>query len=129
MNVESDGPVGAYRRLLHGPGRQTFAPNIGVEPPEWTLSALCAQVDAEFWFPEKGGSTREAKKVCSACPVRAECLAYGLHDGYGIYGDCPNETAADSSVQAGSPETRSPTSDTTDAATPDKQHDRARSGA
>jgi WhiB family transcriptional regulator, redox-sensing transcriptional regulator len=86
MNVESMTATGAYRRLLHGPGRATFAPSIGSEPPEWTLSALCAQVDPEFWFPEKGGSTREAKKVCSVCPVRAECLAYGLHDGYGIFG-------------------------------------------
>lgn len=44
----------------------------------WTDSALCAEVDAELFFPEKGGSTKEAKRVCRACPVRAECLGYAL---------------------------------------------------
>ncbi|MGN6299804.1 MAG: WhiB family transcriptional regulator, partial [Angustibacter sp.] len=29
----------------------------------WQERALCAQTDPEAFFPEKGGSTREAKKV------------------------------------------------------------------
>lgn len=49
-----------------------------VSPPAWVAEGLCAQVDPELFFPEKGGSTREAKQVCLACPVRAECLAYAL---------------------------------------------------
>src|SRR5690242_3339131 len=34
-------------------------------PPElaWQERALCAQTDPEAFFPEKGGSTREAKRV------------------------------------------------------------------
>ncbi|MGW4631001.1 WhiB family transcriptional regulator, partial [Streptomyces rubiginosohelvolus] len=36
----------------------------------WQERALCAQTDPESFFPEKGGSTREAKKVCLACEVR-----------------------------------------------------------
>ena len=39
----------------------------------WREHALCAQTDPEAFFPEKGGSTREAKKVCQSCPVRTEC--------------------------------------------------------
>lgn len=56
--------------------------------PDWYERALCAQTDPEAFFPEKGGSTREAKKVCAVCPVRAECLAYALeHDErFGIWG-------------------------------------------
>ncbi|CAM5404664.1 Transcriptional regulator WhiB [Streptomyces griseoloalbus] len=47
----------------------------------WQERALCAQTDPESFFPEKGGSTREAKKVCLACEVRSECLEYALaHD-------------------------------------------------
>ena len=47
----------------------------------WQERALCAQTDPEAFFPEKGGSTREAKRVCSGCEVRAECLEYALgHD-------------------------------------------------
>jgi len=47
----------------------------------WQDRALCAQTDPEAFFPEKGGSTREAKKVCQSCEVRAQCLEYALtHD-------------------------------------------------
>ena len=31
-----------------------------VEEPGWQERALCAQTDPEAFFPEKGGSTREA---------------------------------------------------------------------
>jgi WhiB family transcriptional regulator, redox-sensing transcriptional regulator len=58
------------------------------EAMSWQDEALCAQTDPEAFFPEKGGSTREAKKVCRACEVRAECLEYALeHDErFGIWG-------------------------------------------
>ena len=60
------------------------------EPDEqdWQERALCAQTDPEAFFPEKGGSTREAKRICSGCDVRAECLEYALgHDErFGIWG-------------------------------------------
>ena len=54
----------------------------------WQERALCAQTDPEAFFPEKGGSTREAKKVCVGCDVRGECLEYALaHDErFGIWG-------------------------------------------
>ena len=56
--------------------------------PPWQDSALCAQTDPEAFFPEKGGSTREAKKVCRSCDVRAECLEYALarDERFGIWG-------------------------------------------
>ena len=54
----------------------------------WMASALCAEVDPELHFPEKGGSTREAKRVCRSCEVRAECLDYALETDqkFGIWG-------------------------------------------
>jgi WhiB family redox-sensing transcriptional regulator len=54
----------------------------------WQERALCAQTDPEAFFPEKGGSTREAKRVCLGCDVRSECLEYALgHDErFGIWG-------------------------------------------
>jgi WhiB family transcriptional regulator, redox-sensing transcriptional regulator len=59
-----------------------------VTPDQWQDRALCAQTDPEAFFPEKGGSTREAKKICLGCEVRAECLDYALaHDErFGIWG-------------------------------------------
>ena len=54
----------------------------------WRLDALCAETDPEAFFPEKGGSTREAKRVCSGCDVRAECLESALanDERFGIWG-------------------------------------------
>jgi len=66
---------------------------IGFDPfggmdADWQERALCAQTDPESFFPEKGGSTREAKKICTGCEVRSECLEYALaHDErFGIWG-------------------------------------------
>ena len=54
----------------------------------WRQEALCAETDPEAFFPEKGGSTREAKRICSGCEVRAECLEYALANDarFGIWG-------------------------------------------
>ena len=58
------------------------------DTPRWQEQALCAQTDPESFFPEKGGSTREAKRICSGCEVRAECLEYALQNDerFGIWG-------------------------------------------
>ena len=58
------------------------------EELEWQGQALCAQTDPEAFFPEKGGSTREAKRVCLACEVRVDCLEYALanDERFGIWG-------------------------------------------
>jgi WhiB family transcriptional regulator, redox-sensing transcriptional regulator len=54
----------------------------------WQQRALCAQTDPEAFYPEKGGSTREAKRVCLACPVRQDCLQAALDNDerWGIWG-------------------------------------------
>jgi WhiB family redox-sensing transcriptional regulator len=57
-------------------------------PLGWQELALCSQTDPEAFFPEKGGSTREAKRICESCEVRAECLEYALanDERFGIWG-------------------------------------------
>jgi hypothetical protein len=54
----------------------------------WRDLALCAQVDPELFFPEKGGSSRAAKQVCAGCDVRAECLQDALDrwELFGVWG-------------------------------------------
>lgn len=90
------------RRTESAPDRITEAPQdsvwLGIPsliPTEqvegelaWQVDALCAQTDPEAFFPEKGGSTRDAKKVCSACHVKQECLDYALanDERFGIWG-------------------------------------------
>jgi WhiB family redox-sensing transcriptional regulator len=61
---------------------------IDGEGPGWQERGLCAQTDPEAFFPEKGGSTREAKKVCLTCDVRQDCLEYALanDERFGIWG-------------------------------------------
>jgi WhiB family transcriptional regulator, redox-sensing transcriptional regulator len=61
---------------------------LSAEEADWHDRALCAQTDPEAFFPEKGGSTREAKKICTGCEVRSECLSYALanDERFGIWG-------------------------------------------
>jgi hypothetical protein len=66
---------------------------IDVDGLGWLDDALCAQTDPDAFFPEKGASNREAKKVCGGCEVRAECLNYALENDerFGIWGGLPEQ--------------------------------------
>jgi WhiB family transcriptional regulator, redox-sensing transcriptional regulator len=63
-------------------------PEEDEDPLAWQSDSLCAQTDPEAFFPEKGGSTRDAKKICASCEVRAKCLDYALQNDerFGIWG-------------------------------------------
>lgn len=82
----------AITDVFHPDAMAALAALTGVgddeDPPDWFERALCAQTDPEAFFPEKGGSTREAKQICSGCEVRSQCLEYALgHDErFGIWG-------------------------------------------
>jgi WhiB family redox-sensing transcriptional regulator len=54
----------------------------------WRDLALCAQVDPELFFPEKGEPSHAAKRVCAGCEVRAECLQEALdrNERFGVWG-------------------------------------------
>lgn len=56
--------------------------------PDFDGPALCAQTDPEAFFPELGGSTAAAKRVCLGCEVRVECLGWALDNGerFGVWG-------------------------------------------
>ena len=43
-------------------------------------SALCAQVDPDLWFPEKGQGNTAAKAICHRCDIETACLAIALAD-------------------------------------------------
>ena len=70
------------------PGMRKAMPQEELDLATWQDRALCSQTDPEAFFPEKGGSTREAKKVCLGCDVRVECLEYALanDERFGIWG-------------------------------------------
>jgi WhiB family redox-sensing transcriptional regulator len=59
-----------------------------IETLPWVSQARCLHADPDTFFPEKGGSTREAKRICAECPVRPQCLEYALENDekFGIWG-------------------------------------------
>ena len=61
--------------------------------PKWQVDAACRGMMADpenkdLFYPERGSSTKEPKKICASCPVKKECLDYGLMKGekFGIWG-------------------------------------------
>lgn len=60
------------------------------KPEPWTADALCAKGDPEIFYPTPGQTavTRLAKRLCSTCPVAAECLTSALDrdEPFGVWG-------------------------------------------
>lgn len=54
----------------------------------WDAAAKCLDADPEAFFPEKGGSTRAAKRLCAACTVSEQCLEWAQANGerFGVWG-------------------------------------------
>lgn len=63
-------------------------PRVVDDPLAWQADALCAQVGTELFFPEQGGSSQDAKRICAACDVRAQCLQYAIdhEERWGMWG-------------------------------------------
>ena len=62
-------------------------------PPPWVKQALCKSETAEHletFYPEPsshgGNPLAVARKMCLQCPVRYECLEYGLDEQWGVWG-------------------------------------------
>ena len=87
-----EGQTRDYNHGSQGPrtwrGSSTCSTETATRTAGGRTAALCAQTDPEAFFPEKGGSTREAKRVCLTCDVRQECLEYALanDERFGIWG-------------------------------------------
>lgn len=78
-------PARAHLSLVPDPVEQYM---LTPDDELWQEKALCAQTDPEAFFPEKGGSTREAKRICQGCEVKDACLEYALanDERFGIWG-------------------------------------------
>ena len=93
FDVLRESAPSVHNTELYTAGRQYLRPEtIGAVALEnefpWQAFALCAETDPEAFFPEEGGSTREAKKICAACDTRVECLQYALDNDehFGVWG-------------------------------------------
>jgi WhiB family redox-sensing transcriptional regulator len=82
VNVDRLASV-ASRRL----GTRRYAPTLTPERDGWRAGAACLSVGTDLFYPDKGGhGAVAARRVCAGCLVRAECLAFGLRDEWGVYG-------------------------------------------
>lgn len=56
----------------------------------WREQAACQHVIPDLFYPQPTDTVivRQAKQVCSTCPVKLECLETALRDGeqFGIWG-------------------------------------------
>lgn len=73
----------------------------------WQDRARCTEMNPELFFPERGvnGSrVEQARQVCEACEVQADCLAYALrHHLDGIWGGTSEHERRDLRKAAGLP--------------------------
>lgn len=52
---------------------------LGQADTSWMRDAACSGMDTELFFESRGvADSREARAVCSECPVSSECLEYAL---------------------------------------------------
>lgn len=74
LQILADGPLGQLATFL-------------VEEEPWREEAACRDMDVSLFFPERGASTKEAKRTCERCPVAVECGEYANKTGtqYGIW--------------------------------------------
>jgi WhiB family redox-sensing transcriptional regulator len=57
------------------------------EPAKYE-APLCAEVDPELFFPEKGDNLNKiVRTLCSMCDHKIECAEWGIkHESFGIWG-------------------------------------------
>ncbi|RJQ68108.1 WhiB family transcriptional regulator [Pseudonocardiaceae bacterium YIM PH 21723] len=72
---------------------QLAAWQFHAEDTDWSERGLCREDDPELWFPvgflgPAMRQTAEAQRVCAACPVAAQCLAWAkkTKQEHGIWG-------------------------------------------
>jgi WhiB family redox-sensing transcriptional regulator len=62
-----------------------------MHPSDWRTEAACAGFPTEWWFPKRDeeiSDYTDARRVCSTCPVIAECLewATAVNEPAGMWG-------------------------------------------
>jgi WhiB family redox-sensing transcriptional regulator len=63
--------------------------NVLLKPtPAWLDQANCQGTDTNEFYPDKGGDSTIARKICQRCPVRLKCLQAALdrREKHGIWG-------------------------------------------
>ncbi len=75
-------------RSHYEPGVEPFPADVDLAPA-WQQYAECVNLAGEVdFFPARGESVRDAKAVCTVCPVKNECLEFALRlkVAHGVWG-------------------------------------------
>jgi WhiB family redox-sensing transcriptional regulator len=58
------------------------------EPMDWANQGKCRDLQTDIFYSEGGPRSREAKLICSICPVREDCLDYAIRnlELFGVWG-------------------------------------------
>ena len=76
--------------------------------PAWHARAACRGLGPEIFYPGLGESVNPAMAICALCPVRPECLRYGLVHSVqlGIWGGTSGRTRRKIASRNKGPRTR-----------------------
>ena len=76
-------------RELRTSARQSGSGSPVREPRQYE-APLCAEVDGDLWFPDRGGNLGHvllAKQICNRCTHQDECAEWGIaNERFGIWG-------------------------------------------
>jgi WhiB family redox-sensing transcriptional regulator len=87
---DSPSNQGGQLEQFSGEGKE----NSSEDPRNWGLDAACKGMPSDWWFPDRFNTreaienTRTAKKICSTCKVKIQCLelANATSEPFGIWG-------------------------------------------
>ena len=70
------------------PDPRTVTSGPGQSKTSWRTLALCLGHDPDLWFPQESDGGANAIRICSACPVRLDCLEWAIehNERNGIWG-------------------------------------------
>ena len=70
------------------PARLRAVLDLAAGEAPWKAHVACRGMSIDIFFPEHGQQNADAKTVCDACAVQAECLdaALGRPERHGIWG-------------------------------------------
>lgn len=76
------------KTLTTGLPRHRMHEDQRADSPIWDPAALCNQTDPEAFYPDKGDSPKDAKRVCNNCEISPKCLAWALltNQQFGVWG-------------------------------------------
>jgi WhiB family redox-sensing transcriptional regulator len=55
---------------------------------DWRVRGECSKRNPDMWFSTAGKNIKEAKRLCTMCSVRKQCLAFAVESSipHGVWG-------------------------------------------